>query len=127
MVVTDVVAYLHELLPYDIPNAVYVSVKRVTKSPSSRSMLRRRLVTTEKWFVHCITGGIQARQTKLSEVETGTVLRRSSLDLSLDAVSCTIASKMVRLESPHDDRGNHTGGRHFVDARIGCPVWGVSG
>ncbi len=59
-------------------------------------MLRRRLISTGKGFVHCISGGIVAGQTKVNEVVTGGTLRRRNLDV----VGCTIAFKMVKLGSP---------------------------
>ncbi|SRR6266702_1407639 len=95
VVASDVDAYLHKLIPYKVPDVVYVSVKRVTRW-SSWLMLRRRLISTGKGFVHCIPGGIPARQTKANEVVTGGTLHCSNLDV----VSCAITSKMVRLESP---------------------------
>ncbi len=95
VVASDVDAYLHKLIPYKVPDVVYVSVKRVTRW-SSWLMLRRRLISTGKGFVHYISGGILARQTKVNEVVTGGTLRRRNLDI----VSCAIASEMVRLGSP---------------------------
>ena len=95
VVASDVDAYLHKLIPYKVPDVVYVSVKRVTRW-SSWLMLWCRLISTGKGFVHCISGGIPARQTKVNEVVTGGTLRRRNLDI----VSCAIASEMVRLGSP---------------------------
>jgi len=95
VVASDADAYLHKFIPYKVPDVVYVSVKRVTRW-SSWLMLRRRLISTGKGFVHYISGGILARQTKVNEVVTGGTLRRRNLDI----VSCAIASEMVRLGSP---------------------------